>query len=64
MPNKCIVFTGKLLPKVTEVRSLNNSNKNLEIKKILLIQEDAGKPELVLLKIQFKDDTIGEKLLN
>lgn len=64
MSNKCIVFTGKILPKATEVRSINNSTKNIEIKKILLINEKRpDKLELVVLKLQFKDESMGGKLL-
>lgn len=63
MSNKCIAFTGKIVPKITEIRCLNNSSKNVEIKKILLIDEKISKPELVLLKIQFKDDVKGDKLI-
>jgi hypothetical protein len=64
MSNKCIVFTGKILPKATEVRFINNSTKNIEIKKILLIDEKKpDKPEIVMLKLQFKDESTGGKLL-
>lgn len=55
MSNKCIAFSGKILMGVTESRVLNSSSKNVEVKKILLCGEHVGKPELTLLKLQFKD---------
>ena len=63
MPNKCIAFCGKFLKNITEVRVINNSKKNVEVKKILLCGENAGKVELAVVRIGFKDDSIGEKFL-
>lgn len=63
MPNKCIAFCGKFLKKITEVRVINNNKRNIEVKKILLCGENAGKVELAVVRIGFKEDAIGEKFL-
>lgn len=61
LANKCIALSGLLMPGTTEIRILNNSSRNLEIKKILC--QNKQPPELVLVKIQLKDELIGSKLL-
>jgi hypothetical protein len=61
MSNKCIVYCGKFLKNITEARILNNSQKNIEIKKILLSGEDTSKVELSIVKIQFKEEKVGKK---
>lgn len=48
------------MPGTTEVRILNSSSKNLEIKKIVCA--DKKPPELALVKIQLKDEAIGGRL--
>jgi hypothetical protein len=60
MPNKCIAFSGKFMKNFTEHRILNNSVKNFEIKKLLLVRENV-QPVFVKVKIQFKEESVGER---
>ena len=53
MANKCIAFTAKLLPKMTEIRALASGPKNLELTKMIL---QGTKNELILVRVQFKDE--------
>jgi hypothetical protein len=64
MANKVIGFSGRLLPKATQIRVLNNSSKNIEISKILECGENVKSPELCLLKLQFRDEQSGQKFKN
>ena len=61
MANKCIALYGQLVPGITEICVLNNNARNLAVKKILRVMENAEKPQLVGVKIQFKEDSIGER---
>jgi len=61
MANKCIALYGQLVPGITEICVLNNNARNVAVKKILRVMENAEKPQLVGVKIQFKEDSIGER---
>jgi len=59
MPNKCVIFRGLIIPG-TEIRVINNSSRNLEVKKLLRTDKEA---KLSMIKLQFKDETIGDQLM-
>ena len=61
MANKCIALYGQLIPGITEIRVLNNNPRNVAVKKILRVMENAEKPQLVGIKIQFKEESVGER---
>lgn len=60
MANKCIAFTAKVIPKVTQIRVLNNVAKNLELTKLMI---QGGSNELILVRVQFKDEETGKRFL-
>ena len=60
MANKCPVITATLLPNTTSIRIMNKSARNLHIQRLLI---QTTKPELIEVKIQFKEEEIGEKCL-
>ncbi len=63
MANKLVSFNGKLLKNITKIRILNNNSRNVEITKILSMATNKAN-ELVLLRIQFKDNNVGDRFIS
>ena len=69
MTNKVVVLLGALMPNFTEIRVLNHA-RNVEISKIVVEDKNTNEDgevvkskRLVLVKIQLKEDAIGQKLV-
>lgn len=61
MANKCITVSARVIPNISEIRILNDSARNVEVKKI--IQEKEKEKGMIAMKIQFKDEEIGKKFM-
>lgn len=57
MANKRLAFEGRLMPGKTTIRILNNNSKNVELNMIW------NKDQFALIRIQFKDASIGSRFI-
>lgn len=62
MANKCIAFEGRILKGTTQAKGINNTTRNVSIKEVINLQQ-APKIEMAYLKLQFKDEKIGQRLI-